>query len=77
MQIETPEVYDLPTWAACAVINNDFSGLNSEESKMVKLFLAYMEGALMSIREGDPYFCWHPIFGLACECVEMEAVYLD
>ncbi len=73
------EDINFPSWALCALINGDVSGLSDEETEMVDSFSnEWMDSALAEggshfgyDTTGDSYFSSNPEFGLDCDCYNM------
>ena len=74
------ELYDLPEWSLCYLINGDATGLEDEEIAMID---AWMERAGVAWvcppeeEDGGPHFDPRPVFGLGadvlpCYCAMKE-----
>jgi hypothetical protein len=58
-----------------AIINNDYSGLNEDETQAVKDFLKeQVKGYLVDIAENSENFCKCYINKLYSDCVEIKLV---
>jgi hypothetical protein len=58
---------NLPTWALCAIVNDDYSGLSDEDETQVRKFVA-KHGDVFDSDE-TVYFHWNPAFGAATSCI--------
>jgi len=78
----------VPTWALCYLVNNDYSGITEEDKEMVdKFWDKYQRKAdlfhcIITLNfpediDRDKYFSPFPAFGLACEVVDCEVVFLS
>ena len=49
-----------PEWAASALINDDWSGLDDDDRETLEAWIAYAvpEGAYVVADQGEPYFSW-------------------
>ena len=73
------EDINFPSWALCALVNGDTTGLTEEEVKQVDSFeqeclnVVKSEGGTHFGQDttGESYFTHYPEFGLACDCYEM------
>ena len=73
------EDINFPSWALCALLNGDITGLNDDEIKMIDSFSAeWMESAKIDggthfgqDTTGESYFSSNPEFGLDCDCYSM------
>lgn len=64
----------VPSWALPAIINDDYSGLNEEDSKMVRAWLELTNYEIISPLDEDPSFRHFPAFGLAADCITCECL---
>lgn len=62
----------VPTWALCALINGDFTGLEDEDITLVENWLDATGYAVICSPndEDEPYFNPFPAFGLASDCID-------
>lgn len=62
----------IPTWALCALINGDYTGLEDEDIALVEGWLSATGYTIVCCPEEDeePYFNPFPEFGLACDCID-------
>lgn len=60
---------DFPTWALDYAINGEVGDLDDEELEDVQTFLNEV-GEVVEWSE-EPYFSKTPLFGLACDCVDV------
>lgn len=75
---------NFPAWALCALVNGDESNLSDEEKKQIADFESkYQERAISAgykhviySPKDEEFFCAHPCFGLACNCVELDVIYV-
>lgn len=70
--------YTFPSYALCALINGDTSGLDNEDERAFGAFLErehYVDDWDIKRDETgeptEPYFSSNPEFGLACDCVDV------
>ena len=70
-RIETEQI---PVWALCAIINDDYTGLSPEECKTIMDWLDETHYDIIEPPHDDdsPYFCSHPAFGLASDVYDLE-----
>ena len=78
MNIEHEFDYTFPSYAICALINGDTSGMEDEDEKAFNAFLEREKGIdVWQIKEDEdgnscePYFSSNPEFGLPCDCVDV------
>ena len=67
----------MPTWAVCAIVNGDYSGLTSDDEADLDAFLErehYVRH--FDIVDDEPSFTSSPEFGLACDCVLVRGYFL-
>ena len=68
---------DFPEWALSAIINGDYSGIESDEDcKLVEEWEKENPG-IYGYGDCESYFTWRPEFGLACNCVELTVTQLE
>lgn len=60
----------VPTWALCALINGDLTGLEDEDITLVEKWLKTTGYTVISPDESEPYFSPFPAFGLATDCID-------
>ena len=68
---------EVPEYALSAIVNGDFSGIDSEEdSKNIREFMdrKFYKGAEFIPREESASFTSRPAFGLATDCVTVDIV---
>ena len=68
---------EVPEYALSAIVNGDFSGIDSEEdSKNIREFMErkFYKGAEFIPREESASFTSRPAFGLATDCVTVDIV---
>ena len=71
--------YTFPSYAICALINGDTSGMGEEDEKAFNAFLDREKGIdVWEIKRNEetgelcePYFSSDPEFGLPCDCVDV------
>lgn len=62
-----------PTWALCAVYNDDYSGLTDEDTADVQKFLRDYEGMTFDVPNPDEiHFDPYPLFGKGSDVVTMD-----
>lgn len=67
----TPITYLLPVYWACALVNDDYTGLSDEEEKQIKDFLKTTEGHPVSVDFETEGFYRHNDAGtLSGNCAE-------
>ena len=67
--------YKIPTFALCAIEYGDYSGLNDDDTKVIKNFLnQFKEGFIADYKNiDDPDFCAFPDMDFkACECIDVD-----
>lgn len=76
MKIAEKSIEKIPTWAICAIINDDRTGLTDEDIRMIEDWFA--ETGYDHIRcpneDAEPYFTPYPAFGLACDVYDVECL---
>lgn len=81
MGFETQKVENVPRWAVCYLVNDDASGLDPDDKKMVDDFVDHLAGQglrlICPIDGTENEFCSCPAFGLACETVDFDAEVID
>lgn len=79
--MELLNTVDMPTWALCALINGDETGLSAEDSMVLEEWineeLDTSKGApIFEPVAGEPeFFSTTPAFGLPCNC-ERVRIYI-
>ena len=71
--------YTFPSYALCALVNGDTSGLDDEDERALSAFLErehHVDSWTVKTDEEtgeptEPYFSSNPEFGLACDCVDV------
>ena len=71
--------YTFPSYALCALVNGDTSGLDDEDERALNAFLEREKGIdVWTVKTNEetgescePYFSSNPEFGLACDCVDV------
>ena len=79
MKIKEQYEYQIPTWALCALVNGDESGLEEEDLHDLNLFLKrehYVTCWDVARNEktdepSEPYFCTSPDLGLAGDVIDV------
>ena len=80
--IETYEV-SMPDYVVCYLVNRDDSGLLPDDKTACDKALAWYYHRASELKgyavfdfdfepQHDPYFTWHPMFGLACNCYDCK-----
>jgi len=77
--IDKYENINFPSWALCALVNGDTTGLTDYEISLVDKFesdwnkVSKETGGTHFGQDttGESYFCWYPEFGPACDCYSM------
>ena len=77
--------YTFPSYALCALINGDTSGLDEEDERAFNAFLErehYIDDwdVKRDTETGEisePYFTSNPEFGLPCDCVDVIGTVFD
>lgn len=80
--MKTLESYteNIPVYAMCYIQNDDASGLNAGEVKLIDDYFQWyytrakeLNGhVIIGCPDDEGSFTHHPAFGLACNCVETE-----
>lgn len=66
-----PITYLLPVYWACALINNDYTGLSEEEERQIKDFLQTSEGRPVSVDfETEGFYRHNDAGALPGNCTE-------
>ena len=70
------EIEQIPVWALCALINDDYTGLSSEDCKAVMEWIKDAHYDIIAPPQDDnfPYFCARPAFGLPCNVYNIECI---
>ena len=59
--------YKIPTFAICAIVNDDFSGLDDDDEKIIKEFINHFENGFIADWDKNiesPYFSpYNDIYG--------------
>ena len=78
MNIKHKFDYTFPSYAICALLYGDTSGMEDEEEKAFDAFLEREKGIdVWQIKEDEdgnycePYFSSDPEFGFPCDCVDV------
>jgi hypothetical protein len=70
------DTFKIPTFAICAIVNGDFSGVNDEDQKEIETFLNQFKNGFIADwckNIDSPHFCTIPSIGqMACECVDVD-----
>ena len=68
------EIEQIPVWALCALINDDYTGLSSEDCEAVIGWLKDTHYDIIAPPQDNnsPYFCARPAFGLPCDVYDIE-----
>ena len=67
--------YDIPEWAVCAMVNDDFDGLGKDEADMVHSFQAVnMVWECCADLESESFFSQYPAFGLPTTCISLNCI---
>tara|TARA_R100000655_G_scaffold37974_2_gene72788 strand:- start:3204 stop:3479 length:276 start_codon:yes stop_codon:yes gene_type:complete len=83
MNIEHEFEYTFPSYAICALMNGDTSGMEDADEKAFNAFLEREKGIdVWQIKEEEdgycePYFSNHPEFGLPCDCVDVVGIVFE
>lgn len=69
------DYYQIPTWAICALVYGDDSGLSKEDIQDIENFLKseHLEDYSLDVPEdidSEKYFTSYPAFGLASDVVD-------
>lgn len=78
----------IPTWSLCYLVNNDYSGITEEDKEMVDKFWdkyqakADLFHCIITLNfpediDSEKYFYHSPAFGLACEVVDCEIIFMN
>lgn len=75
---------DVPAWALPLLVNGNYSGLSDRDVVSADKWIQDFEKQARRVgaraefvaRGEDEYFTHHPAFGLACNCVEGEILFL-
>lgn len=73
--IKFTEYYQIPTWAICALVYGDESGLTKEDIEDIENFLEseHLEDYSLEVPDNideEKYFSSFPAFGLAADVVD-------
>jgi len=77
----------MPDYALCYIVNADSSGLTDEDKTTIDNALqpyydeadkidGYVEFCFDFDKQPDPYFTWHPLYGLASNCYDCKILIL-
>ena len=67
----------IPSYALCYLINNDSSGLDIDDIKIIDDYMEqfYNDGfVIIAPCDDDFYFTWSPAFGLACNVLDCTII---
>lgn len=56
----------IPTWALCALINDDWTGINDEDFELIAEWQSRSRLVVISPVDYDEYFTKVPAFGKPC-----------
>lgn len=76
MEKITSFIEKIPTWAICAIVNADYSGLEDEDIEILEKWLdtCGYDHICCPNEDAEPYFTPCPAFGLACEVYDVECL---
>jgi len=88
MKIQAEFSEKVPTWALSYLVNDDCSGITEEDKEMVDKFWnkyqrkADMFHCFVTLNfpediDNEKYFCSTPSFGLACDVVDCEVIFMN
>ena len=78
MNIEHEFEYTFPSYAICALMYGDTSGMDNDDEKAFNAFLEREKGIdVWQIKEDEPYFSSNPEFGLPCDCVDVVGIVFE
>jgi hypothetical protein len=66
----------IPTWALNYLINNDKSGLNSEDLNLIHDWKSSWDCDILISTSDETYFSKSPEFGLACDVMDCDVLVL-
>lgn len=66
----------IPSWAICAIINDDTTGLNDADIDLIHKWFEETGYDYVCCPDSDPYFTWYPAFGLPCDVYDCVCVSL-
>ena len=69
------DTYKIPTYAICAMVNDDYSGLDEDDEKNIKEFMnGFPNGFLADWDKNieNPYFSYYPAFGGGSEVIDVD-----
>lgn len=76
MQIKEKHVERIPSWALCAIINDDRTGLEDEDIEILDKWLNENRYDLVCPPndEDEGYFTHYPAFGLPCDVYDCVCI---
>ena len=60
----------IPTYALCALINDDWTGLDDEDINNIKYWRTKNNIAVICPVNDEEFFTHYPAFGLACDVLD-------
>lgn len=74
--IKLIDTYQIPTYAICAIVNGDYSGLNDDDERVINEWLNthFPNGFIADFDKGieNPYFSYYPAFGGGSEVIDVD-----
>ena len=70
MTIKNQYTVSMPTWALGAIFNDDFTGLDDEDERLVRGWIKENPGTY-DIQDEQEYFTHRPCIGLPMSCMEL------
>lgn len=76
MQKSISKIEKIPSWAICALVNGDYSGLGDEDIKIVEKWIKETCYDVVCPPSEDDcyYFTSSPAFGLACDVYDCKCL---
>lgn len=60
----------IPTWAICAIVNDDYTGLSDNDIEIIKKWFKDTDYNIVDPIDCEQYFTWYPAFGLPCDVID-------
>ena len=92
MKVHAKDTVSFPARALCYIINDDRDSITEDDLALLNEALSpyvreaekvnghlYFEQTINPDTNGlcESYFTWHPFFGLACDCVDLNILTLS
>jgi len=69
------KLISLPVYAKNYLLNQDDSGLSHIDKLLIDFWVSLVNPVIISC-DDIAYFCYTPVFGLECDCVDCRVSYV-